>query len=461
MCCEKSHEWLNIFADPPFGNPIYIISYITTPQAWVFPLTLQCSEWEYPYYIIMFLQGHLTGKTELVLRDWVKLKFCDPSSFWSSKSVRAIVAPGLCAPVILGLPFLSHNNIIIDHSNRTAIDKSMGFDLLNPIAPPPPPPPKKKLKDFYNELHINRKLLMAELKMVCAERLCMNMHKDEPVQVASPLAAIKTRIQTLATQNKLTLLGAKVKEEYADVFDPIPHLDHLPNDVYCCIQLKDASKTINTRSYSTPRKYKEAWSTLIKQHLDAGRIHPSNSAHASPAFLIPKADASVLPHWVNDYRALNTNTVVDSHPLPRVDDILADCAKGKIWSKLDMTNSFFQTRIHPDDVHLTAVTTPLGLYKWLAMPMGLRNSPTIQQRRITSALRGYIGKICHVYLDDIVIWSNSIDEHAQHVRTIMNALRATKLYCNPTKCQFFLLELDFLGHHISARGVEAHTSKVG
>jgi hypothetical protein len=76
---------------------------------------------------------------------------------------------------------------------------------------------------------------------------------------------------------------------------------------------------------------------------------------------------------------LNANTVLDAHPLPWVDDILPDCAKGKIWSKLDMTNSFFQTQVHLDDVYLTAVTTPFSLYEWLAMPMGLRNSPPIHQ----------------------------------------------------------------------------------
>ena len=101
-------------------------------------------------------------------------------------------------------------------------------------------------------------------------------------------------------------------------------------------------------TYSTPRKYHEAWAILIKQHLDAGQIRPSNSEHASPPFLVPKTDMTVLPHWVNDYRVLNMNTVLDAHPLPHVDNILVDCAKGKIWSKLDMTNSFFQTRIHPD-----------------------------------------------------------------------------------------------------------------
>ena len=119
----------------------------------------------------------------------------------------------------------------------------------------------------------------------------------------------------------------------------------------------------------------------------------------------------MLPRWVNDYRALNANTVLDSYPLPRVDDILTDCAKGKIWSKLDMTNSFFQTRVHPDDIPLTAVTTPFGLYEWTVMPQGLKNTPLIHQRRMNSALREHIGKFCHIYIDDIVIWSSSIDEH--------------------------------------------------
>ena len=150
-------------------------------------------------------------------------------------------------------------------------------------------------------------------------------------------------------------------------------------NVYCHIKLKDASKTITTQTYTLPCKFKEAWAILIQQHLGAGRIRPSNLAHASPAFLVPKADPVVLPRWLNDYRQLNANTVLDAFPLPRVDDILADCGKGKIWSKMDMTNSFFQTCVHPHDIHLTAMTTPFGLYEWLAMPMGLKNSPPIHQ----------------------------------------------------------------------------------
>jgi len=399
-------------------------------------------------------------KVEVKFSEYVKLQLHDPSLYWSSKTIRAIIAPGLCSPMILGLPFLAHNNIVVDASARTAIDKNCNFDLLHPVPPLPPKPPKQKLKDFFKELQQDRKLMVAELNMVCHDRLRHTQFKFESVKPVDPVAAIRQRIEVLAAQKELEQLGNQMKSEFNDVFSQIPHLDDLPTDVYCRIRLKDASKCLQTRTYSTPRKYREAWATLIQQHLDAGRIRPSNSAHASPAFIVPKSDATVLPRWVNDYRMLNANTILDAHPLPRVDDILADCAKGKIWSKLDMTNSFFQTRVHPDDVHLTAVTTPFGLYEWLAMPMGLRNSPPIHQRRMTSALRKLLGKICHIYLDDIVIWSDTVEQHTEHIRMVLTALREAKLYCNPRKCHFYLLELDFLGHHISARGIEANTSKV-
>src|SRR6202050_3313152 len=79
---------------------------------------------------------------------------------------------------------------------------------------------------------------------------------------------------------------------------------------------------------------------------------------------------------------------------------------------------------------------------------------------MTSALRELLGKICHIYLDNIVIWSDTIEQHTQHIHMVLAALRKAKLYCNPKKCHFYLLELDFLGHHISARGIEADTSKV-
>jgi hypothetical protein len=139
---------------------------------------------------------------------------------------------------------------------------------------------------------------------------------------------------------------------------------------------------------------------------------------------------------------------------------LNDCAKGKIWGTIDMTNTFFQTWMHPDKIPLTAVSTPFGLFEWTVMPMGLKNAPAIYQHRVTSALHPWIGKICYIYLDDIVIWFNTVAEHCQNVRTILAALCAAQLYCNPKKTHLFQLEINFLGHHIPSCGIEADSRKI-
>jgi hypothetical protein len=94
------------------------------------------------------------------------------------------------------------------------------------------------------------------------------------------------------------------------------------------------------------------------------------------------------------------------------------------------------------------------------MPMGLRNALLVHQRCVMAVLQGLIGKFCHIYLDDIVIWSDTLEEHTAHICEVLEALRQNSLYCNPKKCNFYLLELDFLGHHKSAWEIEANLSKV-
>jgi len=116
--------------------------------------------------------------------------------------------------------------------------------------------------------------------------------------------------------------------------------------------------------------------------------------------------------------------------------------------------------MHPDHVHLTAVNMPLGLYEWLVMPMGLKNALAIHQRCVTAALRMLIGKFCHIYLDNIVIWSNSLEEHERNVRAVLKVLCTVQLYVNPDKIHPFCTEIDFPGHHISACSIEADNKKI-
>lgn len=125
-----------------------------------------------------------------------------------------------------------------------------------------------------------------------------------------------------------------------------------------------------------------------------------------------------------------------------------------------MTDSFFYTKMDPDSIHLTTVPTLLGLYKWLVMPQGLRNVPPVHQQQVTTALCSFLGIFAHIYLDDIIIWSNSVEEHTEQIKLIMDTLCKAQLYCNPKKLKFYLTELVFLGHQISQQGIKACSLKV-
>jgi hypothetical protein len=375
--------------------------------------------------------------------------------------------------VILGLDFLIKNKIIVDAELRTVIAKETGFDLLHPPDPTKahmqpqisPAVRRRKELELLKESHAK---ICSICKLVhCELQLRFEQHPSKFNMTAyttgdqNIVGLVTTRIHQLAAEERLAKLDQKFKKRFADRFpSDLPHVQDLPHDVYHHIEVKPGIPISTARAYSCPRKYREGWKTLIDQHYTAGRIRPSSSQYMSPSFIIPKADTTVLPRWVNDYRNLNHATVPDKYPLPRIDDILADCAKGKIWGKIDMTNSFFQTLVHPNDVKYTATLTPFGLWEWVVMPMGLRNSPATHQRWVTIALRDLIGRICHVYLDNIIIWSQSLAEHEQNVNLVLKALRAAHLYCSTKKSTFFTTKLNFLGHTISQQGIEVDGSKI-
>lgn len=183
---------------------------------------------------------------------------------------------------------------------------------------------------------------------------------------------IRTHIKQLAADSQLTKLDKKYKEKYANCFPTdIPHICDLPTDVYHHINVKLGIPISTAHAYSCPHKYHNRWKTLIDQHYAAGQIRPLSSQYTSPSFIVLKVDPTILPRWVNDYQNLNPATVADNYPLPQIDDILADCAKGKIWGKINMMNSFFQTLVHPNHIKYTATLTPFGLWEWVVMPMSL------------------------------------------------------------------------------------------
>lgn len=393
-------------------------------------------------------------------KEYVKLEVTSGQGSWSSGVHLAKVTKGLPIPILLGIPFIVREDLVLDMALKTIYVRETGYDLVNPLLPvrvwqpkykiPPPTPPKKRPPKIPAGVSLED-ALPARLD---ASKLTRKI-----------VAAVRKRIVSLSFEEERQEAERNIHVEFADMFPTrLPDFADMPDHIYHRIRLIDNNKVVRGRGYTSAKKHNQQHRELLDLHLAAGRLRPSSSEHASPCFVIPKfkngvPDTSVLGRWINDYRELNLNTVRDSYPLPKVSDILSDCGKGKIFSKLDMTNAFFQTKVHPDDIHLTAVRTPWGLYEWTVMPMGGCNAPSTHQRRMTDALRPLLGVICHAFLDDIVIWSDSIQEHIAHLRTVLSALRAAGIFCNRLKTELFQLEITFLGHVISPKGIQADPRK--
>ncbi|KAJ6521714.1 hypothetical protein DFH09DRAFT_1330969 [Mycena vulgaris] len=233
------------------------------------------------------------------LTEYVKLPLVSPDQAWTARTVCAIVAPNLCAPIILGLLWLDKNNIVIDHRERTAIDKGCNYNILNPPAPKSTPKPKAKLRDKLRATRMDHKAMAKELEMVYTVRRLKLLQSGafEKVKKVDVVASVRGRIEVLAHWEILQKRGDKVRKDYSRLFETMPHVDDPPTNVLCEITVKDTDKSFKTRTYQSPRKYCDAWQKLIQTHLDAGRIRPSSSPYVSPAFLIPKADKTALPRW--------------------------------------------------------------------------------------------------------------------------------------------------------------------
>ena len=124
-----------------------------------------------------------------------------------------------------------------------------------------------------------------------------------------------------------------------------------------------------------------------------------------------------------DYTKVNNATEPDPYPLPRIDDIIARLAKNKIFSKIDLANGYYQVKMHPNSIKYTTFISEFGKHEYLAMPMGLKHAGLTFQRMVNTLLKGLIGEMCFVYLDDIIIFSEDIETHEQRVKQVLERLK--------------------------------------
>ncbi|GBG73401.1 hypothetical protein CBR_g16117 [Chara braunii] len=192
----------------------------------------------------------------------------------------------------------------------------------------------------------------------------------------------------------------------------------------------------------------------IDEMIDKGWIKPSGSEFGAPILFVPKKGGKL--HMCIDYRGLNRITRKNACPLPCVDELLG-C---KVFSKIDLKSGYHQIEVHLADQHKTGFKMRNGLYEFTIMPFGLTNAPTTFQRLMDKVLHEQIGRFVVVYRDDILIFSKSMEEHMKHLGKVFIILKKTQLHLNLEKSECGRDSVVYLGHQLSAAGLEPEATKV-
>ena len=196
----------------------------------------------------------------------------------------------------------------------------------------------------------------------------------------------------------------------------------------------------------------------LREMQAAGVVQPSSSPWASPVVMVRKRDGTL--RFCVDYRELNSVTKADTFPLPRIDDLLDQLGAASYFSTLDLASGYWQVPMHPDSIEKTAFVTPQGLYEFRVMPFGLTNAPGVFQRLMEKVLAGlnpddgpdYVA----IYIDDVLVFSRTLEEHLQHLRKVIQRLCDAGLKLKPSKCRFIREEVEYLGHVITPQGLKTN-----
>ena len=218
-----------------------------------------------------------------------------------------------------------------------------------------------------------------------------------------------------------------------------------------------SAKPVKQSPYRLPHAYREVIQKELAEMERDGIIQPSSSEWASPIVLVPKKDGSL--HMCVDYRRLNSLSDADAYPMPRIDDLINRLGDARYISTLDLTRGYWQVPVAPQSRSRTAFTTPFGLHEYTVMPFGLQWAPATFQRMKDVLLKG-VREYAEAYLDDLVIFSSTWEEHCQHIKTVLCRLQEAGLTAKPAKCQLGRRQCVYLGHLVGNGEVRPEQSNI-
>ncbi|KAI3801330.1 hypothetical protein L1987_29434 [Smallanthus sonchifolius] len=274
---------------------------------------------------------------------------------------------------------------------------------------------------------------------------------------------LKNYVAFLAQAVKKKEKGKGVKDipiicDFPEVFpEDLPGLPP-SREVEFRIDLMPGTTPIAKAPYRLAPSEMQELAGQLQELADKGFIRPSSSPWGAPVLFVKKKDGPF--RMCIDYRELNKLTIKNRYPLPRIDDLFDQLQGASCFSKIDLRSGYHQLRVHEDEIPKTAFQTRYGHYEFMVMPFGLTNAPAVFMDLMNRVCKPYLDKCVIVFIDDILIYSKSRSAHEEHLRLILELLRKEQLYAKFSKCEFWLKEVQFLGHIISDKGIHVDPAKI-
>jgi hypothetical protein len=277
--------------------------------------------------------------------------------------------------------------------------------------------------------------------------------------VAEPVVTTKGVANCVKVNQLDASQGSKVPvvNEFPDVPEELPDMPP-DRDIEFVIELKLGTAPIYKIPYRMATQELAELKEHIKELLEKGFIRPSLSPWGAPVIFVPKKDGTQM--LCVDYHALNEVTVKNKYPLPRIDDLFDQLYGACVFSKIDFQSAYHQLMIRECDILKTTFISRYGLYEYTVMSFGLTNAPAYFMYVMNKVFMEYLDKFFMVFIDDILIYSRSEEEHEHHLCLVLQKLREHRLYAKLSKCEFWLKQVAFLGHVILKGDISVDPSKV-
>src|SRR3954463_10980536 len=262
----------------------------------------------------------------------------------------------------------------------------------------------------------------------------------------------------LDVHEKRTIDELPIVCDFAEVFPE--DVSDLPPErgVDFAIELNPVTSPVSMAPYRMSASELKELKSQLEELLEKKFIRPSVSPWGAPVLLVKKKEGSM--RICVDYRQLNKVTMKNRYPLPRIDDLMDQLVGACVFSKIDLRSGYHQIRVKTDDIQKTAFRTRYGHYEYTVMPFGVTNAPGVFMEYMNRIFHPFLDQFVVVFIDDILIYSKNEEEHADHLRVVLELLKEKKLYAKLSKCEFWLNEVSFLGHVISKDGIAVDPTKV-